>query len=103
VQEQYVTGGTAWFTLSLINAGLAQSKGRSGLNWWFASLFLGPVATLLIVAWPRAGEVPGPGRPPGTMDRQQAVIIAVGIVVVIALVSGLATFFGAGTQPVTLP
>ena len=38
-----------WGTLSLINAGLAQAKGRSGLLWWFASLFLGPVATFLIV------------------------------------------------------
>ena len=38
-----------WGTLSLINAGLAQSKGRSGLNWWLLSLLLGPVATLLIV------------------------------------------------------
>ena len=44
-------GGYAvgWFTLSLINAGLAQSKGRSGLFWWLASLFLGPICTLLIV------------------------------------------------------
>jgi len=38
-----------WFTLSLINAGLAQSKGRSGSLWWIASLFLGPICTLLIV------------------------------------------------------
>ncbi len=44
--SQYVVG---WFTLSLINAGLAQAKGRSGLNWWLLSLLLGPVATLLIV------------------------------------------------------
>lgn len=41
-----------WGTLSLINAGLAQSKGRSGLGWWFGSLFVGPLATLLIVALP---------------------------------------------------
>lgn len=41
-----------WGTLSLINAGLAQPKGRSGLGWWFASLFVGPLATLLIVALP---------------------------------------------------
>jgi hypothetical protein len=34
----------------LINAGLAQSKNRSGLAWFFASLFIGPIATLLIVA-----------------------------------------------------
>jgi hypothetical protein len=43
---QYAVG---WFTLSLINAGLAQGKGRSGLAWWLVSLFLGPVATFLIV------------------------------------------------------
>lgn len=38
-----------WGTLSLINAGLAQSKGRSGLIWWLVSLLLGPIATFLIV------------------------------------------------------
>lgn len=38
-----------WGTLSLINAGLAQSKGRSGLAWWLISLLIGPVATFLIV------------------------------------------------------
>lgn len=38
-----------WGTLSLINAGLAQGKERSGLNWWLLSLLLGPIATLLIV------------------------------------------------------
>ena len=43
---QYAVG---WFTLALINAGLAQGKGRSGLSWWLVSLLLGPVATLLIV------------------------------------------------------
>jgi hypothetical protein len=38
-----------WGTLALINAGLAQSKKRSALVWFFISLFLGPIATLLIV------------------------------------------------------
>ncbi|MDX8144263.1 hypothetical protein SK854_19255 [Lentzea sp. BCCO 10_0061] len=38
-----------WGTLSLINAGLAQAKGRSGLAWFLWSLLLGPVATFLIV------------------------------------------------------
>ena len=46
VDSGYAVG---WFTLALINAGLAQSKNRSGLGWWFASLFIGPIATLLIV------------------------------------------------------
>jgi len=43
---QYAVG---WGTLSLINAGLAQTKGRSGLAWWLISLLLGPIATFLIV------------------------------------------------------
>jgi hypothetical protein len=43
---QYAVG---WFTLSLINAGLAQGKGRSGFNWWLVSLLLGPVATFFLV------------------------------------------------------
>jgi hypothetical protein len=38
-----------WGTLALINAGLAQSKNRSGLAWFVISLFLGPIATFLIV------------------------------------------------------
>jgi len=40
-----------WGCLSLINAGLAQSKNRSGLLWWLISLLLGPVATFIIVAF----------------------------------------------------
>jgi hypothetical protein len=38
-----------WGTLALINAGLGQAKGRSGLIWFLFSLLLGPIATLLIV------------------------------------------------------
>lgn len=44
--KDYVVG---WGTLALINAGLAQSKGRSRLGWFLASLLLGPIATLIIV------------------------------------------------------
>jgi len=38
-----------WGTLSLINAGLAKSKNRSGLIWCLLSLVMGPFATFLIV------------------------------------------------------
>ena len=47
-----------WGTLSLINAGLAQAKNRSGLLWWAVSLFLGPVATFLIVVLPGVKKAP---------------------------------------------
>ena len=38
-----------WGTLALLNAGLAQVKGRGRLSWFLISLLLGPIATLLIV------------------------------------------------------
>ncbi len=33
----------------MINAGLAQAKGRSGLFWFLVSLLAGPLATLMLV------------------------------------------------------
>ncbi|WP_183163736.1 hypothetical protein [Alteribacter keqinensis] len=45
MQEYYI----GWGTLSLINAGIAQGKNRSGLNWFLLSLLLGPIATLAVV------------------------------------------------------
>ena len=56
--REYAVG---WGTLALINAGLAQSKNRSGLAWFLLSLFLGPIATFLIVALlEKIDEHPGP-------------------------------------------
>ena len=46
VGRGYVAG---WGTLALLNAGIAQGKNRSGLNWFLLSLLLGPVATLCLV------------------------------------------------------
>lgn len=45
--------GIGWGTLALINAGLAQGKGRGGLVWFLISLLLGPLATLLILVLDR--------------------------------------------------
>lgn len=50
-QPEYAVG---WGTLALLNAGIAQAQRRSGWQWFLASLFLGPVATLLLVLWYRA-------------------------------------------------
>lgn len=38
-----------WGTLALINAGLAQSKHRSGLLWFLLSLLGGPIVTLVLL------------------------------------------------------
>jgi hypothetical protein len=93
MNDQYVTFSAAWFTLSLINAGLAQSKGRSGANWWLISLFIGPFATFLVVASPAVE----PGTQEGRMTRMQAVIIGVIILLVAFTIFGLmAMGFGSG-------
>jgi hypothetical protein len=42
-----------WGTLALINAGLAQGKQKSGLLWFLVSVFLGPLATLILVVLPK--------------------------------------------------
>ncbi|HWA41479.1 MAG TPA: hypothetical protein VG712_07725 [Gemmatimonadales bacterium] len=46
VGKDYAVG---WGTLALVNAGLAESKGKSRLAWFVVSLVLGPIATLIIV------------------------------------------------------
>jgi len=46
VDKGYAVG---WFTLALINAGLAQAKGRGRLAWFLGSLLFGPFATFLVV------------------------------------------------------
>lgn len=46
VAKSYAVG---WGTLALINAGLAQAKGRSRLAWFLGSLLFGPLATFLVV------------------------------------------------------
>jgi len=64
-----------WGTLALINAGLAQAKNRSGAAWFVGSLFLGPIATLIIVLLDKAEPIaPGAtGAKPFNLEdyRQQ--------------------------------
>jgi uncharacterized membrane protein YhdT len=58
IGRQYAVG---WGTLAFINAGLAQAKGHSGLAWFLLSVFLGPIATFILVVFvdmkpPRTGQ-----------------------------------------------
>lgn len=48
MDESYAVG---WGALALINANLAQLKGRSGLAWFIGSLIGGPIATFLLAIW----------------------------------------------------
>lgn len=40
-----------WGLLAMINAGIAHGKNKSGITWGTLSLLIGPIATLLIVAF----------------------------------------------------
>ena len=58
IGRSYAVG---WGTLALINAGLAQAKGRSRAVWFLASLFTGPLATLLVVITDNRKRAAGSG------------------------------------------
>jgi hypothetical protein len=76
-QSGYAVG---WGTLALINAGLAQGKGRSGLFWLVISLLLGPLATLLIVL------LPMPGVEARTLGRADWAVLGIVLTVLVGLV-----------------
>ncbi|MBU0753933.1 MAG: hypothetical protein KJ645_02260 [Planctomycetes bacterium] len=40
-----------WITVSLINANIAQIKGKNGLGYFIVSLFLGPLVTFYLCAF----------------------------------------------------
>lgn len=58
MKMEATTTAIGYGTLALINAGLAEQKGRSRLIWFLISLVLGPLATLLIVVLDRPQRLP---------------------------------------------
>ena len=57
MDQSYAVG---WGSLALINANLAQLKGRSGLAWFIGSLFGGPIVTFILAVIDRK---PAPSAP----------------------------------------
>ena len=79
-QSGYAVG---WGALALINAGLAQGKGRSALFWFVISLLLGLLATLLIVL------LPMPGVEVRLLGWSEWGVVGVVLAVLVVLVVGL--------------
>lgn len=82
-----------WGTLALINAGLAQGKGRAGAVCFLLSLLLGPIATLLIVLLPRQPIDPtvmSGGWQPRRFERLDWIVLVVVVAAIIATVILLA-------------
>lgn len=55
MENSYFVG---WGTLAFINAGIAQGKNRSGLNWFLLSLIIGPIASVVLVIIEKKREIP---------------------------------------------
>lgn len=89
MQQQWIES-SGWLVLALVNAGLAEQKGRSRWTWFLVSLLLGPIATFFIVTWERA-----PARPVGApQEGPTNGLLAVGVglaalAVVSAVVAGV--------------
>lgn len=45
-----------WVVSLLVSPLVAGGKGRSPILWWLITLFLGPLATLIVVLLPKAGK-----------------------------------------------
>ena len=58
-----------WFTLSLVTAGIAQGKNRSGLGWWLLGVILGPLALLILLFLDRGPDF-------GAMEQRLAARIS---------------------------
>ncbi|MBF4623320.1 hypothetical protein ITJ40_03540 [Clavibacter sp. VKM Ac-2872] len=87
-------GSSGWVTLALVNAGLAEQKGRSRWNWFLASIVLGPIATFFIVTWERAPARPVATRGEGPTNG----LLAVGIgLAALAVVIGVVAAIGGDT------
>ena len=41
-----------WTSIAILAAGFARTRNRSPWSWFFLTLFLGPIAALLLVVWP---------------------------------------------------
>lgn len=90
-QPGYAVG---WGALALINAGLAQGKGRSGLFWFVISLLLGPLATFLIVLL----SMPGVEARP--LARAEWAVLGVVLAVFVVVIVGLIAVGGTAPQVV---
>jgi formate hydrogenlyase subunit 3/multisubunit Na+/H+ antiporter MnhD subunit len=82
MQESFTVG---WGTLALINAAIAQSKNRRGSSWLVTSIFLGPVATALLVLLPKYEATPESLEREKNIERTIKVVNIV-LVVLVALV-----------------
>jgi len=49
MEQSLVEPVVGWFSLSLIIAGLAQAKNRSGFGWWLFGIITGPIALFCLV------------------------------------------------------
>lgn len=87
-QSSWTVNSGGWVVLALVNAGLAEQKNRSRLTWFLVSLFIGPLATFLIVVWQRAPVDPIETLHPFTNRADRWLTLGT-LSIVVALVLGV--------------
>ncbi|WP_345763237.1 hypothetical protein [Diaminobutyricibacter sp. McL0608] len=75
------TTGWGWLALALVNAGLAEQKNRSRWNWFVISLLIGPLATAMIVIWPRVEPGSAPTQVSSALLVACSSVLALGAIV----------------------
>ncbi|MBC7517281.1 MAG: hypothetical protein H7248_00085 [Microbacteriaceae bacterium] len=71
----FLNGG-AWFALAVVNAGLAEQKGRGRLVWFLVSLIAGPLATVAIVMRAKVPATPVAKLHPLTVAVDRYIVLA---------------------------
>ena len=60
----YVVGSGLWTGLAVVNGRYAESKNDRGFKWFLISLWLGPLASVLLAFRPKLDHPPGERRFP---------------------------------------
>lgn len=85
-----------WGTLALINAGLAQTKNRSAANWLSISLFIGSIATALLVLLPKFEPTEEQVERSKQRWERFSKVILVALIILILLIMGAVVYFRVG-------
>jgi hypothetical protein len=46
-----------WLSIAILTGGLARERGRSAWTWFLLGVLFGPLASALVVVWPRVSAV----------------------------------------------
>ena len=86
-----------WGTLALINAAIAQMKNRNAAGWLVGSLVMGPLATALLVLFPKLEMTPETLERVKKNEKLTTIVLTVVVIIMaVALAAVLIMFVTRG-------